>query len=188
MPVERMLLPGCPLRVVPPPRHQHWVGVGRLVLPCCGGTANWYREAQIPQGTRYRWKTPDPPPRHPPWRNPGKGSRMGGQALGTPIARRVLGCSALVPRSGSCLRAVPGASRKEQPAATGATRISPETWRHMAQPCPGMGFGELPEQQGGTLRPWPREGSVGSGSSQAGAKPRLCPGKDTVAGTSWEGD
>lgn len=40
----------------------------------------------------------------------------------------------------------------------------------------------------GFLRPQPWEESGRGGSSRTGSTPWLCPGKDTVAGTSPEGD
>lgn len=95
---------GCCSRCRPvcvsPPQDPHasqyrqWVGAGRLVLPCCGETvrwASWYRKTQIPQGTRYCWKTPDPPPCQPPAEIQAKGAGWG-QALGTPLARGFLRC------------------------------------------------------------------------------------------------
>lgn len=71
----------------------------------------------------------------------------------------------------------------------GSTRRLGGAWLSHTQ---GWVLGEIPEgweQQGGTLCPQPQEGpGRGGDSSRSGSTPRLCPGKDTVARTSREGD
>lgn len=119
MPAERMLFPVSP-RVRPPPdphasQYRQWVGAGRLVLPCCGETvrwASWYRKTQIPQGTRYCWKTPDPPPRHPPAEIQAKGAGWGASPR-HPASSRVPTLHFMVPGSRSGPRALCGVSHKE---------------------------------------------------------------------------
>lgn len=144
---------------------------GAALLRGSGEASQLVSENPNPRGTRYRWKTPDVPPRLPPHRNPGKGSRMGGQTLGTPLAHRFLGCVFMVPESCSGLRALRGASCKEQPVASGATPICPGVWTSTALLCPGVGFGQIPrgwEQRGGPCTPSPgREAAATAAAGQA---------------------
>lgn len=67
----------------------------------------------------------------------------------------------------------------------------PRDWEMCGSAVPRGGFWGDPRGMGaakGAPRPQPREGSSRGGSSRAGSTPRLCPGKDTAAGTSREGD
>lgn len=186
-----MLLPGSPR--VPPQdphasQHQHgWEQAGWCCLAVGNGeVGELVSENQNPQGTHYHWKTPDPPPHHPLAKIWAEGAGWGASP-GHPASSWVPALRFMVLRAASVAWSI------LQRAAFGH-RSHPNLPRDSEMrnsAAPRSGFWGDPKGMGaarGSLRLQPWEGSGHGGNSRAGSTPRLCPGKDTVAGTSPEGD